>query len=469
MSLRSAWICLLLLAPPAMAQEDETRVITVDRISDRVLRLATEAGYPNQLALAGEKGVVVFGTHWSVDVAHEFRTVIERELGRRDVAYVVNSSARLIGTGGNAVYADALIVAHESCRRAMERTPEALAREIEQEVTVFRRKANRSRTRLAESEAGGAEARTQRNWMIFCDRIADDLEKGFVPVLPSITFRDRLTLDLGDLTVHLIDFSGGEHSNYMIIQVPEERLVMGPFSSMHLAPIARWGDEGLDVERWLSVLDEVLDGEHEAEFVIAGFSDRWPRERLANRRDYIRDLWEGVTQATREGWDLETARERLSLDARFSYVKTWPIWRERAAEWVELDHREHLAAYWRLQHPSAAEAVEQALNESSLSAALALFRGAHTDERHQLSVSEQEFNALGYRLMAAGRLEEAIAVFQMNTEAFPRSGNVFDSLGEAYMNAGENARAIENYQRSLALAPENRNAVEMLRRLGVEP
>jgi cytochrome c-type biogenesis protein CcmH/NrfG len=42
---------------------------------------------------------------------------------------------------------------------------------------------------------------------------------------------------------------------------------------------------------------------------------------------------------------------------------------------------------------------------------------------------------------------------------------VYDSLGEAYMKAGEKELAIQNYEKSLQLDPKNMNAVEMLKKL----
>jgi cytochrome c-type biogenesis protein CcmH/NrfG len=63
------------------------------------------------------------------------------------------------------------------------------------------------------------------------------------------------------------------------------------------------------------------------------------------------------------------------------------------------------------------------------------------------------------------RLAEAIAVFLLNTELFPESSNTWDSLGEAYMEAGETELAIANYEKSLALDPTNSNAATMLERL----
>ncbi len=53
-----------------------------------------------------------------------------------------------------------------------------------------------------------------------------------------------------------------------------------------------------------------------------------------------------------------------------------------------------------------------------------------------------------------------------NVEDNPESWNVYDSLGEAYKDAGNSARAIELYERSLELNPNNTNAVRMLKQLG---
>ena len=82
---------------------------------------------------------------------------------------------------------------------------------------------------------------------------------------------------------------------------------------------------------------------------------------------------------------------------------------------------------------------------------------------------ERLLNVLGYRMLERGRLDEAVQLFQANVELYPASGNVYDSLGEALMAAGDEEAAIANYRRSLRLDPANRNAVEQLRRLGAVP
>lgn len=56
-------------------------------------------------------------------------------------------------------------------------------------------------------------------------------------------------------------------------------------------------------------------------------------------------------------------------------------------------------------------------------------------------------------------------MFKLNVALFPDSFNVYDSLGEAYMVAGERELAIKNYKKSLELNPNNTNAAKMLKKI----
>jgi hypothetical protein len=78
---------------------------------------------------------------------------------------------------------------------------------------------------------------------------------------------------------------------------------------------------------------------------------------------------------------------------------------------------------------------------------------------------EQQLNSLGYQLLKTKKTKEAIEIFKLNVEAYPQSGNVYDSLAEAYMINGDRYLAIRNYERSLELDPKNTNATEMLKKL----
>lgn len=78
---------------------------------------------------------------------------------------------------------------------------------------------------------------------------------------------------------------------------------------------------------------------------------------------------------------------------------------------------------------------------------------------------EDQFNAIGYVLLNAKKLDQALKVFKFNVEMYPLAWNPYDSLAEAYATAGNKKLAIENYEKSIKLNPQNDNGIKMLKKL----
>ena len=99
--------------------------------------------------------------------------------------------------------------------------------------------------------------------------------------------------------------------------------------------------------------------------------------------------------------------------------------------------------------------------------AIAFYEGVNSPDREliKFKLGEQHLNAAGYALLGRDRAKEATELFNFMAEEFPQSANAYDSRGEAYMKAGNKELAIENYEKSLELDPNNRNATEMLKQL----
>lgn len=108
--------------------------------------------------------------------------------------------------------------------------------------------------------------------------------------------------------------------------------------------------------------------------------------------------------------------------------------------------------------------LERVILDQGIEAGLARYRELMRTQPAE-AFAEPMLNTLGYRLLRRDRTQAAIAVFQLNVEQYPTAFNTYDSLGEAYMVAGDLERAIENYERSVELNPENRNGLEMLEKL----
>lgn len=81
------------------------------------------------------------------------------------------------------------------------------------------------------------------------------------------------------------------------------------------------------------------------------------------------------------------------------------------------------------------------------------------------AIKEGDMNRVGYQLLQDGKKKEAIEVFKINVEAFPKSGNVYDSLGEAYLANGDKKMAITNYSKSVELDPSNEGGKKALEEL----
>jgi Predicted membrane protein (DUF2306)/Tetratricopeptide repeat len=114
---------------------------------------------------------------------------------------------------------------------------------------------------------------------------------------------------------------------------------------------------------------------------------------------------------------------------------------------------------------SIAETLSATIASSGIDAAVKQYEDLKATAPATYNFDESELNALGYQLIRSNKLQQAVAILQLNVEAFPQSANVYDSLGEAYMDAGDKPQAIANYRKSLELNPKNRGAVVMLQRL----
>lgn len=76
--------------------------------------------------------------------------------------------------------------------------------------------------------------------------------------------------------------------------------------------------------------------------------------------------------------------------------------------------------------------------------------------------SERAITSLGYQLMSDEKMDEALAIFKLNTELYPEGYNTFDSYGECLLKMGDRENAIIAYKKSLELNPDNSNAEKVL-------
>ena len=75
----------------------------------------------------------------------------------------------------------------------------------------------------------------------------------------------------------------------------------------------------------------------------------------------------------------------------------------------------------------------------------------------KLKTPENIMNTLGYRYMQKKDFKNAIKIFSENVKRYPKSPNVYDSLGEAYETNNQLKLAKKNYQKAYDLGIEQHN------------
>ena len=118
---------------------------------------------------------------------------------------------------------------------------------------------------------------------------------------------------------------------------------------------------------------------------------------------------------------------------------------------------------------SIAEALDKTIKEKGVAAGIARYRELKATQPTTFDFGEGELNNLGYQLMRNGKVKDAVEIFKLNVEMYPKASNPYDSLAEAYDNLNQKDLAIANYKKAVELDPKNTGAVEQLKRLEQGP
>ncbi|MCP9746846.1 peptidase S41 [Lacihabitans sp. CS3-21] len=79
--------------------------------------------------------------------------------------------------------------------------------------------------------------------------------------------------------------------------------------------------------------------------------------------------------------------------------------------------------------------------------------------------NETELTLYGYSFLWENNLIEAIAIFELIISEFPNSANAYDSMGEAYLQAKDSTKALQNYEKALLMNPDNFLAEDVIQRI----
>jgi dienelactone hydrolase len=184
--------------------------------------------------------------------------------------------------------------------------------------------------------------------------------------------------------------------------------------------------------------------------------DIWKGYPSSHKGDYSRaDGIVGYAWVTR--YTLEFLDAYLKHDARaMAFLKQTPAEDGVPPHMMTVDFRAGKGI------PATLDAFRAELGRQGFDHAPAIY-AAMVKDQPDFKLDEATMNLWACDLMSQNHLPEATELFKLNVQMYPDSWNAYDSLGEAYMNAGQKQLAIDNYKKSLELNPANDNAKEKLK------
>jgi glyoxylase-like metal-dependent hydrolase (beta-lactamase superfamily II) len=276
---------------------------------------------------------------------------------------------------------------------------------------------------------------------------------------PTVTPTAETTIHFNDEEIHLLPVPGGHTSGDLVVHFNTSRIacigdlvLAGRFAN---ADPARGGD----AQRLIEVLKGLQRDLPADTTLIAAHGGAMTMEKLEAYTAMVEETVAAVKAEIDAGRSLEEIIERDPLEP-------WQEWADpefglSSENWT----REIHASLQGPRRQSICAPMTEALMSDGIDAAISRYRLLKREEAGDWSFAENELNMLGYQLLARDRVDDAIAIFELNVVAYPEGFNTYDSLGEGLMTAGRTEEAIANYERSLELNPDNTNAVAMLARL----
>ncbi len=342
-------VFILIISTSILAQEALETEIHIEKVTDKVIIVYAERAYVQNIldiqsiqAINTKKGIVVIDTSPSLGYAAKLREAIEKEFCRKDFVYTINTHSHFDHSFGNQVFSDTLIIGHENWRRYLKefsaRYPTFLDR-VSKSVAENKEKLKKMNENSEEAARIRAKI-VQRSRNL---KALTDIKNGYSISPPDITFRDQMTLDMGDVKINVIYVGKGLHTDdHVFVHIPEERVVFtGDIMEPNYFgfPINK---PGADIDRFIEVLGTLFSYDPEVKYIVTNHTLFYTRDGLAVQLRYLKQLWSEIKEAHAKRFDLERVKVELSLEKNFGYLF------EAGAKLAELrvQHQGNIDSMW---------------------------------------------------------------------------------------------------------------------------
>ncbi|MCW8810424.1 MAG: MBL fold metallo-hydrolase [Ignavibacteriaceae bacterium] len=266
------------------SNENIDKLISVNKLNTKTLIVSL--GYDVVMAIETQKGIAVIDAGISNSLTAKYRKIIEREFKRHDFAYLINTHSHWDHTGGNQVFADAVIIAHENCVTEMSeywKDKNKIKLNLQKIVNDYENK-------LKSFDPEWQDSLEIEKQIIRYQSAYNDLMTNRLVTFPTITFKDTMNLFMSDLSFHMIYFGRAHSGSDILIYVPELELLMTGDLFSEGGRAAFDVLEKKDIKQWMTAKKWIEKRKDNIETVVNGHGSILGKNDLAAFVKYINEM-----------------------------------------------------------------------------------------------------------------------------------------------------------------------------------
>jgi glyoxylase-like metal-dependent hydrolase (beta-lactamase superfamily II) len=259
--------------------------------------------------LVTEEGVLVVDSGTIPDHGKEIATEIEK-ITDKPIKYLVYTHYHGDHThGAQSLPSDITTISHINTLKNLEkldmpRMKEAMTNTIPQQIKELEKKVEKLKAEKS-PDLEKAEKELQQTKQQFAEY------KKFQLVFPTITFKNKSIIYLGNQKIKLIYLGSGHTNGDVLVYFPEEKVIhMGDLYFENMIPYIDY-QAGSNTENWIKILLKVT--EMDVEKVIPGHGEITDKNGLIAQAQYLKDLRAEVEKFIKQGATLEETKEKLIL------------------------------------------------------------------------------------------------------------------------------------------------------------
>jgi len=399
-----------LVTAPAPAQEDSVYVTT--KLTESLYELTADGGgYPVKVIVSvGEDGLLLVDSG-QAQSAEALKATIQRQWNATP-SIIVNTHVHEEHTGANALFGKkATIIGHTNLRSRM------------------------------------------RSGIYLFDENPDES-------LPEIVFTDSMSLHFNGEEIKLVAFTGAHDNSDIIIWFTGSKVAcVGALSNGAHFPSV---DGGVgDVLKYPEIVARLIDYLPDDVTIIPGHGEDGTLNDLRAFHAMLVKTTAIVRAGLAAGKDLEMLRKEDILADYTSFECSYVD----KNQWIKIlmDGIEKRPIKKALFEP-----LYDALKEGGPSAAIARYYELKDSGTTEYRFDGEDLTYIGYKLFGKGRVADSMSFFEASLKERP--DGVYNwlchhYLAKGYMEAGDKARALECFKKSIEINPGNAEAGELIRQL----